>query len=541
MVLSMLLTKRDGCARIGKIVIDSKEFELPLLIDFLKKEEFEDLLNSMDFGLAPYVIKDIDSKRFDALKSRDENFLILTGLKTLSPKRIVEEIFKLVKNSKPIYTPALATPINLPLLIYLGIDIVDNILPIVDAYNGIYYTNDSKFKLQNLKSLPCNCPVCLNGIDALKNSEYEERSYLIALHNTYVMKSQIELIKETIRNENLRNFVEAKAKLNPELTVILRIADNLNFCYEFHSAFKKSKVYFNTLESFNRPEVKIFFERALKAYKPKTKTLLILPCSAKKPYLLSKTHKTIRRVCKIRVNEIIVSSPLVVPREFELVYPAINYDTPVTGHWSDEEISFVAERLREFVDKGNFERIIAHVENGYRKVVERALKDYNVEYTCNSSITSQDSLKNLKRALENRSEKLDLYKEIFEHMVRYQFDLEMNLEGKIRGKYPELELINSNERVLRVNKNYGMLDIYRVFAEQLIEAKKYVVKIGDFDPKGTIFAIGIENADERIRPNDLVVFYNDKIFGVAKAIMAGIEMVEAKKGMALIIKRKWNF
>ncbi|RLI72674.1 hypothetical protein DRO97_08650 [Archaeoglobales archaeon] len=546
----LLVEKRDGRARIGKL-INNKEFDTPLLIDFLEKKDFE-LVNSMDFGLAPYPVKEIDLGRYKILGSKDKDFVILAGLRVLQPRKLVE-VFNSLNTLKPIYTPALADPINLPLLIYLGVDVVDNIIPIIEAYNGIYYTNDAKFDFGILKELPCNCPICKGGIDKLKDAEYKERSRLIALHNTEVMHSQLRLIKEMIRNENFRNFVEAKAKLMPDLTVILRIADDLNYGYKFHSAFKKSKVYFNTLESFNRPELKLFFERAFEAYKPQTKTLLILPCTAKKPYLLSRTHSIIRAKYRIKVNEIIVSSPLVVPREFELVYPAINYDTPVTGHWSNEEIAFVAEKLRKFVEKGNFEKIIAHVDGGYKRVVERALHDYDVEFTSNGNLLSNVSLSNLKRALEGRNEKLDLYNSMFEHIVRYQFGVEMDLmlsgdsknenkkKIKIRGRYPNLEVFSSNERIARIDTIYGMLDVYYPFARFLVGRGVYTVKIGDFEPKGTIFAIGVEEADNKIRPNDVVIFYNNRVLGVGRAYMSGEEMVEAEGGIAIVVKRKWKW
>ena len=534
----MLLTKRDGCARIGKLKIGEREFETPLLIDFNKKAEFEDILK-LDFGFAPYVLKEIDVEKFEVLGSKENSISILTGLKSLNPKKIVE-VFSSLKKLKPVYVPALATPINLPILIYLGVDIVDNILPIVDAYNGVYYSNDSKFDFERLKHLPCCCPVCVKGINTLKSADYKERSNLIALHNTYVMQAQIEQIKEMIRNDDLRNFVEARVKMEPDLTVILRLLDNINYCHEFNSKFKRSMVKFNTIESFNRPEVKIFFERALEVYKPKTKTVLILPCTAKKPYLLSKTHSTIKSKCKIKVNEIIVSSPLVVPREFELLYPPINYDTPVTGYWSDEEISFVSKKLREFVDKGQFEHIIAHVEGGYKKVVEKALKGYDILFTCEDGVTSKKSLNNLKKALEDKNEDIRLYSEIFKHMVKYQFDLEIEIKGmRIKGRYPDLELI-LDERILRIDKNYGMLDVYRLFAERLIEANRYTVEIDEFIPKGTIFAAGVRNSDEKIRSNDIVVFYNDQVFGVGRAVMSGMEMIESEGGIALLVKRKWE-
>ncbi len=532
------LEKRDGVARIGKLEINGRMFEVPLMIDFLERYEFEDLISRIDFGIAPYVLKDIDSKRFEVLRSRNENLIVATGLSVLSPRKLVETLIELRDGSfKPLYTPALATPKNLPLLVYFGVDIVDNILPIVKAYEGIYMLENCEFELKSLKSLPCNCEICRNH--SVKDMDEE----LIAKHNTAVLRRQIDLIKEQIRSENLRNFVEAHAKFDPELTAMLRIGDeNSEFFKRYCAIFKKSKLTPTSEDSFSRYEVSTFFERAIDAYKPKSEVLLILPCSARKPYMLSRSHSKIRShlgdLLK-GVEEIIVSSPLVVPRVFELTYPAINYDVPVTGYWSGDEIRFVAERLAGFIGKGEFEVIIAHVEGGYRKVVESLGID--VIFTAEGEVTSQKSLKNLRRALEGVAKRdFDLYLSIFEHMLRYQFGIELSELGdnlKVRGRYPNLELFKGKNRIARIDVNYGMLDVYMPLAKLMLEKNAYTVRIDNFEPKGTIFAVGVKNADERIRPNDIVVFHNDELIGVGRAIMTGIEMVEVDRGYAIEVKR----
>ncbi len=532
------LEKRDGLARVGKLEVDGIAFEAPLMIDFLRKSEFKELIDKIDFGKAPYVLKEIDPKRFEVLKSKDENFIVVTGLSVLSPRKLVETLIELRTGSfKPLYTPALATPKNLPLLVYFGVDIVDNILPIFKAYEGIYMLENCEFELKSLRSLPCNCEICSSH--GVKDLDEE----MLAEHNTAVLRRQLELVREQIRQENLRNFVEAHVKFDPELTAMLRIADEYREHFKrYNAVFKRSKLTPTSEDSFTRPEITTFFERAIDAYRPKGKVLLILPCSARKPYMLSKSHSRIRSYLGnlLRgVEEIIVSSPLVVPRVFELTYPAVNYDVPVTGHWSGDEIEFVAERLAKFIEKGKFDVIIAHVEGGYGKVVEHLGID--VIFTAEGDVTTPQSLNNLKRTLENIAKQdFDLYLSIFEHMLRYQFGVELSELGdgfRVRGRYPNLELFQGKDRIARIDINYGMLDIYMPLAKLLLEKNVYTVRIDNFEPKGTIFAVGVEEADERIRPNDIVVFYNDRLFGVGRALMTGVEMTRMDRGYAIEVKR----
>ncbi len=525
------LKKREGLARICEF----RGHETPMIVDFT---EGRDVLNDVDFGIAPYVLKYIDEELFKVLGPKEGEIKVLTGLKVLSPRRLVEVILKeRAGDFRPIYAPAAATPMNLPLLIYLGVDIVDNILPIIRGYEGIYMMESFEVRIDELKRLPCNCPVC-NGRDV---DEMDEE--LIAMHNVEILKRQLEVVKEQIRIENFRNFVEAHVKFDPELTAMLRIADESGVIVKYEARFKRSKMKPTSEDSFNRPEVVNYFERAVMAYRPKGKVLLILPCSARKPYLLSKSHRRIRGYLGDLVKgveEIIVSSPLVVPRVFELVYPAVNYDVPVTGRWSGDEVEYVSERLMSFIEKGRFEAVIAHVTGGYRRVVETLGID--AVYTAEDDVTSEESLRRLKNELEGlEREEFSLEKSIFEHMIRYQFEIDVPLEGcEVRGRYPNLELFVKGERAARIDLVYGMLDIYRPIALELVKRRVYAVKIDNFRPKGRIYAVGVLKVYGDVRPNDLVVFYNDEIFGVGRAVMLGGEMEVADRGVAIDVKRVYE-
>ena len=96
------------------------------------------------------------------------------------------------------------------------------------------------------------------------------------------------------------------------------------------------------------------------------KILLLLPCSAKKPYHISKSHQafrdTIMSVSNFdMVHEVIVTSPLgIVPREIELFYPAAQYDIPVTGHWDREEVAMVQSMVSMIASQG-YDKILCHL------------------------------------------------------------------------------------------------------------------------------------------------------------------------------------
>ena len=111
-------------------------------------------------------------------------------------------------------------------------------------------------------------------------------------------------------------------------------------------------------ESQNRVEVRRFADRVRSRFRSDGQILLIIPCSARKPYSTSKSHQAIMSALgKYRryVREVILTSPMgVVPRELELVYPAAHYDVAVTGVWDLEERGWVSGCLRDFIDNNHF-------------------------------------------------------------------------------------------------------------------------------------------------------------------------------------------
>lgn len=82
-------------------------------------------------------------------------------------------------------------------------------------------------------------------------------------------------------------------------------------------------------------------------YEPYSNIIVLLPCSSKKPYSISQSHqKFIKAIksAKVVVEEVILTSPYgLVPRALERL---VNYDIPVTGEWSFEEIELINNCLK---------------------------------------------------------------------------------------------------------------------------------------------------------------------------------------------------
>ena len=513
---------RDGFSRLGTLELGEEKFLTPAVIPFEKLEGF------VGNTFVPLTLKELDPQRFGMMRKEDENFLVFnTPLSSLGNPRTISNLFEEFIFSKapekPVYAP-IVDAYSIPILSYFGIDVFDTISADLAAEKGVFMLESGNYRVEDLKENPCSCIVCCeHGLDAFKDKE------LLRKHNELVMERRAALTRELIRKGELRNFVESEVKKSPFYTALLRLFDSHWDERHPHPRFRKSKAIFCSQESFTRPEVSYFLKRSAEVYSPRTRVAVVLPCSARKPYLLSKSHRALRAKVKFEgVNEIIVSSPLVTPRELELCYPACNYDVAVTGYWSEDEVEFVAEKLAKLLEK--FEKVVAYVSGGYRRAFERAC-----EIAGTSGVVAE-SAEELGRFIEeNGEERFDLYLEMFRHMFAYQFgkfpeDIE---EMKVRGRYPELTLY-SGERVARVDVSRGSLDVYDV---DFVLSTPYNVVIDDFKPKGTIFAVGVIKAWQGIKPGDTVAFENERWKGVGVARMSGVEMEKLREGYAIDVRR----
>ena len=475
---------------------------------------------------------------------------------------LVNSIIRLKENTRAdsvLYVPALATPENLAVLLYLGVDLVDATLPVIKGYQDIYLTNSGEFHLDRLHEFPCTCPVCSSKTpQGLLKLPKKERTQLIARHNSLKLGEELSIVREHIRSGYLREYMERQCRARPWLTAALRLLDaQHDFLEERTPVIRSNTLYANTSESLNRIEIRRFAQRVSQRYTaPGLDTLVLLPCSAKKPYSISLSHqKFINALGKYRkyVHEVVITSPMgVVPRELELIYPAAHYDTPVTGHWDLEERAWVGRCLRQYLQKNKYENIIAHVHGAYREICESVSCELGLEfiYTADTGVTSRESLKNLELAvsgLKNTRKrtaeqgKLDMMRATAD----YQFgkgagELLVPHDAIIRAPFPKFQLFAGREMAPRqlatLIPQYGTLALTIDGGMRLCDHPYYRVKIGDFIPHSSILAPGILDADPQIRPNDEVIVQGEKFLGVGRSLMSGWEMKGCGKGMAVELR-----
>ena len=265
---------------------------------------------------------------------------------------------------------------------------------------------------------------------------------------------------------------------------------------------------------------------------PVCQVMILLPCSARKPYRLSKSHgQFLRAIGSTGCHEVMMTSPLgLVPRDLEDVWPAANYDVPVTGDWSSDELERVRRMLLSLVERTGYAEIINHtdLDLGFLGVPV-------VETRGGQGATHHDALARLSAAVKEVRERYDLknqknsfrLKEHFKSVARKTTGNDAWCEQLVvRGKLPRwrLELDGTQVAVWSIDRNG--FSFSRAAIDVLHEhgALKTVELHEDIVWKGDVFAQLVKQADPNIRSgDDLRVLQAGECIGLARAIAAGWE------------------
>lgn len=303
------------------------------------------------------------------------------------------------------------------------------------------------------------------------------------------------------------------------------------------------KVLCSIEESLYRPEAVRWRER-MKLLKPLGEVVVVLPCSMKKPYSFSRSHKIFMRATR-GFQELILTSPFgICPREMENTYPISSYDVSTTGTWTCEEISAVGEVLSYYVGELD---VVAHVDGGYRTVCEEHLENCIFTGT-GDRLTSNESMKRLKSRLKdyNRLDHRDRMLHRLRSIAVYQFGEAGHYlipeECRVTGRYHKKVLSSDGNEICTLMMDRGLYSLGLEGGSIIASGNSKWVNIDFKLETNTLFAPGVVDADRSIVPGDEVVIIRDEeVLGVGKAVLNGEEMVKASRGVAVKIRRRKRF
>jgi len=443
-----------------------------------------------------------------------------------------------------LYLPGIATPGNVATLAYAGVDLFDTDRAAVKGTQGKYLTTDGERFLSDLSELPCACQACQRPLAAFGREE-------CAAHNEQALRAALGVVRERIRTGTLRDYIEGQARHEQWLTATFRRLDQQYAYLEQRTPIvRQAEITATSEDTLRRVEIQRYAERVTGRYRNRfDNPLVLVPCSARKPYSESQSHGQFHDAIQYRAHMVSMTSPIgVVPQELELTYPAQHYDTAVTGRWSATELEFVANVLEAYLERNEYPRIVAHVpEEGYREICERveASLGLDFEYTVEEHPTAGDSIANLASTLsqELKYSKRERQHNTIRAVADYQFGDgagdELFDDLGVESVYPKLRALSGDgEQLAMLVPGYGVLSLTlagaRRWVESAVPTKR--VEIDPFVPHGSVLAPGVVDASPEIRPGDEVVIEGPKAFAVGRAEMSGPEMVESTRGIASAVR-----
>ena len=198
-----------------------------------------------------------------------------------------------------------------------------------------------------------------------------------------------------------------------------------------------------------------------------------------------------------------------------------------------------------------WDKVICHLGEDYELVEGLA----DMECTVVGDGTSPASLQNLDKALRDATKGMEPVDYLIDrnnqmkNMLRFQFgpeaaDVLMDEHTYAIGKFPYFKLFREDENKNKIQLGMftperGGISLTLEGAQILADSGYPVIQVMNFEMKGNLFAVGVIEADPRIRVGDeAIAVCEGKVRAVGVAEMCGQEMTDLKRGIAVKVRHK---
>jgi len=154
----------------------------------------------------------------------------------------------------PVHLFGAGHPMVFALAAAMGCDLFDSAAYALYARQGRYLTPRGTWRLEEMKYLPCSCPVCQSHTQQ-ELKESPKRAKLLAMHNLYVSLQEIRLVKQCIHEGSLWDLLETRCRSHPRMVDGLKGLSAKGRWLESLDTYTKSTLFYLSNESACRPEV----------------------------------------------------------------------------------------------------------------------------------------------------------------------------------------------------------------------------------------------------------------------------------------------
>ncbi|WP_423836900.1 tRNA guanosine(15) transglycosylase TgtA [Sulfuracidifex metallicus] len=252
-------------------------------------------------------------------------------------------------------------PHMIPIMVALGVDSFDSASYILYARDNRYITRDRVLKLEEMDYFPCSCDVCAKYTPKeLLEMDYDERIKLLAIHNLYTIKLEINSTKQAIKEGRLFEYLQEKSRSHPAVYSAFKEALKYNELLEkFDNGIKPTGkgIFLFDYDSVFRPEIRRF-EKILNRYEPKSKNaVLICYEGLSRPFL---EDELVRKYVSISLREnkdvfIVVPFFGLIPIYWSDSYPLAQFE--LSEPVDDLVRKHMIDIIKDFITKKNYSKV----------------------------------------------------------------------------------------------------------------------------------------------------------------------------------------
>ena len=234
------VTNREIIEFQGRIGVDIGTFlDIPTPPDAPREKAEEDLRITLERAREAEEVKGIamnaavqgstypDLRTYAAKKLSEMNFeihpvgAVVPLMESYRYKDLVDVVIasKLgLRPDRPVHLFGAGHPMIFALAVAMGIDLFDSASYALYAKDDRYLTPEGTKRLEELDYFPCSCPVCSRYTpQELREMPKEERARLLALHNLWVIREELNRVKQAIKEGTLWELVDERARSHPKM------------------------------------------------------------------------------------------------------------------------------------------------------------------------------------------------------------------------------------------------------------------------------------------------------------------------------------
>jgi 7-cyano-7-deazaguanine tRNA-ribosyltransferase len=374
--LAVTLDRPTGYPQSRRAAEDSVEYSLRNAIATIK--EYGDKETVWMGPVQGGMYQDLVSRSAASLCKAGFGFLALGSPVQVMENYMFVDLVKMViaarrpvPYSVPLHLFGAGHPLTMALAVALGCDTFDSASYTLFARNGRYMSHGGVLSLEMMKYLPCSCPVCARtSVKDLQEVDMRERARLIATHNLYMLREEVEACKEAIVEGRLWDLVEEKSMAHPRLhDAFIELSRHRDLLVEGTPLLKNRGLMLRSEEDLKRPELVSAGKRLKRVLKGSSREAVLLTSWDSIPVRRKKqgSKNTPDRSDTYRIHPALG----VYPAELDFVYPFTQSVTSA-GIGCRVSVKEATARLRE-VGYSRVKVLMAGAEGGNpsRRVTSR--------------------------------------------------------------------------------------------------------------------------------------------------------------------------